>query len=208
MLFLREHPISHFQNRLNADPSIFFFLIHLSGGSICNILEKCIFILCCITLSPSIAISCTEVWSFVNMFLMLHPWNFMQSNVTFVGCSSYSHTWDAFQLAHASFRLYCVRNNHVLPDNSQKVSGKLAPRLLGGAPKINITPAEKDMGEEEEGSSEALPAIKIYDEDVDVRFLVCGLPCTVVSLSFDNYSLSLPPSPPTSCILAYSISIS
>ncbi|XP_010917383.2 LOW QUALITY PROTEIN: AT-rich interactive domain-containing protein 4 [Elaeis guineensis] len=97
--------------------------------------------------------------------------------------SSYSHTWDAFQLAHASFRLYCVRNNHVLPDNSQKVSGKLAPCLLGDAPKINITPAEKDMGEEEEeeeeGSSEALPAIKIYDEDVDVRFLVCGLPCTL-----------------------------
>lgn len=36
---------------------------------------------------------------------------------------------------------------------------------------------------EEEDSSEASPAIKIYDEDVDLRFLVCGVPCTLVSSS-------------------------
>lgn len=91
--------------------------------------------------------------------------------------SSCSHTWDAFQLAHASFRLYCVRNNHVSPDNSQKAGGKLGPRLLGDAPKINIAPPEREMDEEEEDPSEPLPAIKIYDEDVDMRFLVCGVPC-------------------------------
>ena len=93
--------------------------------------------------------------------------------------SSCSHTWDAFQLAHASFRLYCVRNNHVFPDN-QKVGGKIGPRLLGDAPKINIAPPERDMTEEE-GPAEPLPAIKIYDEDVDMRFLVCGLPSILVS---------------------------
>ncbi|XP_072988208.1 AT-rich interactive domain-containing protein 4-like isoform X1 [Typha latifolia] len=92
--------------------------------------------------------------------------------------SSCSHTWDAFQLAHASFQLYCVRNNHILPDNSQKVSGKLGPRLLGDAPKINITPPEKDIAEEE-GLSEAFPTVKVYDEDVDIRLLVCGVPCTL-----------------------------
>ncbi|XP_062195357.1 AT-rich interactive domain-containing protein 4-like [Phragmites australis] len=85
--------------------------------------------------------------------------------------SSCSHTWDAFQLAHASFRLYCVKNNHVQ-------SVKLGPRLLGDAPKINIIPPEHEM-DKEEGCSEAFPAIKIYDQDVNTKFLVCGVPCTL-----------------------------
>uniref|UniRef100_A0A0D9XE15 ARID domain-containing protein n=1 Tax=Leersia perrieri TaxID=77586 RepID=A0A0D9XE15_9ORYZ len=84
--------------------------------------------------------------------------------------SSVSHTWDAFQLAHASFRLYCVRNNHVQ-------SVKLGPRLLGDAPKINITPPEIEMADEE-GSSEVFPAIKIYDDDINMKFLLCGVPST------------------------------
>ncbi|KAF8401159.1 hypothetical protein HHK36_014463 [Tetracentron sinense] len=99
--------------------------------------------------------------------------------------SSCSHTWDAFQLAHASFRLYCVRNDHVLPSNSHIVSGKLGPRLLGDPPKINIAQPEIDGDEEEEEEEEEesspgiLPAIKIYDDDVSMRFLVCGVPCTL-----------------------------
>ena len=102
--------------------------------------------------------------------------HFFYSHLTFrySGCSSCSHTWDAFQLAHASFRLYCVRNNYVQ-------SVKLGPRLLGDAPKINIIPAENDV-DVEEGCSEASLAIKIYDEDVNMKFLVCGVPCTLVSL--------------------------
>lgn len=75
---------------------------------------------------------------------------------------------------HASFRLYCVRSNHV-----QRV--KLGPRLLCDAPKINIIPVENEV-DEEEGYSEASLAIKIYDEDVNKKFLVCGVPCTLVSL--------------------------
>lgn len=92
--------------------------------------------------------------------------------------SSCSHTWDAFQLAHASFRLYCVRNNNVLPLNNQNISGKLGPRLLGDPPKIDIVQPEVDE-EEEESSSGPLSAIKIYDDDVSMRFLVCGVPCTL-----------------------------
>lgn len=92
--------------------------------------------------------------------------------------SSCSHTWDAFQVAHASFRLYCLRNNHVFPENKQTVNVKLGPHLLGDAPKIDIPLRENDM-DEEEGSSDGLPAIKIYDDDVDVKFLVCGLSCTL-----------------------------
>jgi len=64
-----------------------------------------------------------------------------------------------------------VRNNYVQ-------SVKLGPRLLGDAPKINIIPAENDV-DEEEGCSEAFLAIKIYDEDVNMKFLVCGVPCTL-----------------------------
>ena len=108
--------------------------------------------------------------------------HFFISHLTFrySGCSSCSHTWDAFQLAHASFRLYCVRNNYVQ-------SVKLGPRLLGDAPKINIIPAENDV-DEAEGCSEAFLAIKIYDEDVNMKFLVCGVPCTLVSLDVMPHS--------------------
>ncbi|KAA8540205.1 hypothetical protein F0562_024232 [Nyssa sinensis] len=93
--------------------------------------------------------------------------------------SSASHTWDAFQLAHASFRLYCVQNNLVLPANSQKADGKLGPRLLGDPPKINVAPPEISAGDGEDSSSDTLPAIKIYDDDVNMRFLVCGVTCTL-----------------------------
>ncbi|XP_020599092.1 AT-rich interactive domain-containing protein 4-like isoform X2 [Phalaenopsis equestris] len=92
--------------------------------------------------------------------------------------SSCSHTWDAFQVANASFQLYCVRNNHVLPDNSQTIISKLGPHLLGDAPKIAIPPSEREAVEEEDISG-TFSAIKIYDEDVDMRFLICGVPCTL-----------------------------
>ncbi|XP_027122581.1 AT-rich interactive domain-containing protein 4-like [Coffea arabica] len=92
--------------------------------------------------------------------------------------SSSCHSWDAFQLAHASFRLYCVQNNLVLPDNSQKMTVKLGPHLLGEPPKINVPPPEAVTGEDEESSS-SLPAIKIYDDDINLRFLVCGDACSL-----------------------------
>ncbi|CAK9171162.1 unnamed protein product, partial [Ilex paraguariensis] len=87
------------------------------------------------------------------------------------------HTWDAFQLAHASFRLYCDQNNLVLPSNTQKVNGKVGPCLLGDLPKVHVTPPEISAEDDEESCSGALPAIKIYDDDVNMRFLVCGLAC-------------------------------
>jgi len=99
-----------------------------------------------------------------------------------VHCSSCSHTCDAFQLAYASFRLYCGRNNNTLASDGQKVGGKPGPQLLGDPPKFDITlPEADDQGEE--SSSGALPAIKIYDDDVTMRFLVCGLSCTLVCLT-------------------------
>jgi hypothetical protein len=82
--------------------------------------------------------------------------------------------WDAFQLAHASFRLYCVRNNHVQ-------SVKFVPHLLGNSPKVNIILLENEVGEEE-GCFETFSAIKVYDDDVNMKLLVCGVPCTLVSL--------------------------
>ncbi|KAL2243157.1 AT-rich interactive domain-containing protein 4 [Sesamum indicum] len=88
--------------------------------------------------------------------------------------SSSCHTWDAFQLANASFRLHCLRNNVVLPDG-KKVNDESGPNLLGESPKINIDiPEMEDPGDDEESSSGSLPAIKIYDDDVNMRFLVCG----------------------------------
>ncbi|KAK8547313.1 hypothetical protein V6N13_098026 [Hibiscus sabdariffa] len=89
--------------------------------------------------------------------------------------SSCSHTWDAFQLAHASFRLYCLWNNNTAYCDGQKQSVKPGPCLLGDPPKIDVSQPEVDM-QEEDGSLENLPAIKIYDEHVNMRFLVCGSP--------------------------------
>ncbi|GJN16074.1 hypothetical protein PR202_gb03024 [Eleusine coracana subsp. coracana] len=57
-------------------------------------------------------------------------------------------------------------------------SVRLGPRLLGEAPKVNIILPGNEMGEEE-GCSEASRAIKVYDEDVNMKFLVCGVPCTL-----------------------------
>lgn len=94
-------------------------------------------------------------------------------------CSSCSHTWDAFQLANASFQLYCVRNNYVFADNNQKNNSKLGPRLLGEAPKIAVSPPEREVIKDED-LSDTFSAIKIYDEHVEMRFLVCGVPCTLV----------------------------
>lgn len=96
------------------------------------------------------------------------------NNLFMLECSSVSHTWDSFQLAHASFRLYCVRNNHVQ-------SVKLGPRLLGDAPKVNVVTPENEMAEEEGSSSEVSPAIKIYDDDINMKFLLCGVPSALVS---------------------------
>ncbi|XP_057770655.1 AT-rich interactive domain-containing protein 4-like [Salvia miltiorrhiza] len=89
--------------------------------------------------------------------------------------SSSCHTWDAFQLADASFRLYCLRNNCVLPDG-EKVDDELGPNLFGEPPRITIDiPEIEDAGEDEESTSGSLPAIKIYDDDVNMRFLICGM---------------------------------
>ncbi|KAF4368872.1 hypothetical protein F8388_021484 [Cannabis sativa] len=101
------------------------------------------------------------------------------SSVFVLHCSSSTHTWDAFQLADASFRLYCLRNNHVLPAKGHKISGELGPCLLGECLKINVDPPAAEAEEDEDGSLDAVPAIKIHDDDVSLRFLVCGVPCAL-----------------------------
>lgn len=99
-------------------------------------------------------------------------------------CSSCSDTWDAFQVAEASFRLYCTSNSDVLSsDSNRKINYEMGPCpcLLGDPPKIDVvSPGADEL--EEESSQESLPSINIYDEDVTVRFLLCGPPCTVVGV--------------------------
>uniref|UniRef100_A0A7C9AA48 ARID domain-containing protein n=1 Tax=Opuntia streptacantha TaxID=393608 RepID=A0A7C9AA48_OPUST len=92
--------------------------------------------------------------------------------------SSPCHTWDAFQLAHASFRLYCIRNDLVLPRDGQKSGGKLGPSLLGEPPTIDVALPEVD-GDEEDGSGNNLSAVKIHDDDVNVKLLICGVACSL-----------------------------
>lgn len=96
-------------------------------------------------------------------------------------CSTSSHTWDAFQLALASFRLYCVQSN-ILPSNSLKGGSKPGPRMFGDPPNIDIGPCEADMNGEE-SSPEAVSVVKVYDDDVNMKFLVCGVPRMLVGLN-------------------------
>lgn len=93
--------------------------------------------------------------------------------------SSCSHIWDAFQLAYASYRLYCEQSLNVSTLKIEKASDKLGPDLLGEPPKIDIAMPEVDV-QEDEDSPETLPEIQIYDDDVNIRFLVCGVPSKLV----------------------------
>lgn len=88
--------------------------------------------------------------------------------------SSPCHTWDAFQLANASYRLYCSHNNILLPDNSQMSGGMMVPQILGEPPKIDVPSPEPGDEDDGESSLGLLSSIKIYDDDVNMRFLVCG----------------------------------
>ncbi|XP_022848080.1 AT-rich interactive domain-containing protein 4-like isoform X2 [Olea europaea var. sylvestris] len=92
-----------------------------------------------------------------------------------LSCSSYCHTCDVFQLAHASFRLHCIQSNLVLHDNTLEVNDKLGPNLLGEPPNISVTLPEMGPEDDEERASGDLPAVKIYDDDINMRFLVCGV---------------------------------
>ncbi|GAB4841934.1 AT-rich interactive domain-containing protein 4 [Ancistrocladus abbreviatus] len=93
--------------------------------------------------------------------------------------SSLCHTWDAFHLAHASFNVFCIQNNVALPTNSQKTGGKLGPCLLGDPPSIDVPLPEMDAENDEDSAVNDLSALKIHDDDVSVRFLVCGVPCSL-----------------------------
>jgi len=96
-------------------------------------------------------------------------------------CSSSTHTWDAFHLARASFELYCVQNNQLLSTDSHGALSEMGPHLLGECLKINVDPPEIDEEDDDENSSGTLPAIKIHEDEVNLRFLICGAPSTVVS---------------------------
>lgn len=56
-------------------------------------------------------------------------------------CSSSTHTWDAFQLARAAFRLYCMGSNYGLPGIADgSIMSDLEPQLVGEPLKINVEP--------------------------------------------------------------------
>ena len=70
----------------------------------------------------------------------------------------------------------------MLPKNDDMSGDKLGPSLLGEAPSIDVVlPVAED---EEDKSSEAnLSAVKIHDDYVNVRFLICGVTCSLVSVT-------------------------
>lgn len=62
----------------------------------------------------------------------------------------------------------------------------MGPHLLGDCLKINVDPPEigeeeEEDDDDEESSSGSLPSIQIHDDEMNLRFLICGAPSTVVS---------------------------
>ncbi|XP_057743524.1 AT-rich interactive domain-containing protein 4-like [Arachis stenosperma] len=115
-----------------------------------------------------------------NAFSYFAACHFRQAFLSVVQSSS-THTWDAFHLARASFEFYCVQNNHVLPTDSNDADSEMGPHLMGDCLKINIDPPEvaEEDDDDDENSSGDLPAIKIHDDEVNLRFLICGAPSGV-----------------------------
>ncbi|EPS65919.1 hypothetical protein M569_08858, partial [Genlisea aurea] len=101
---------------------------------------------------------------------------FFRQTLLLVLQSSSCHPWDAFQLAEASFRLHCLRNNVTIPE-CENPDEDLGPKFIGEPPQISVECPETEdpWGGDGESSSGSLPAIKIYDDDVNLRFLVCGV---------------------------------
>ncbi|KAI3414558.1 uncharacterized protein J3R85_016201 [Psidium guajava] len=92
--------------------------------------------------------------------------------------SSRAHAWDAFQLAHASTSFYCLQKRSVSSDDKTKANTDLGLDLLGIPPEIVVSYPEEDIAEERDDLS-SLPAVKIHDEDVSLRFLICGVRSSV-----------------------------
>ncbi|KAF1868925.1 hypothetical protein Lal_00048204 [Lupinus albus] len=112
-----------------------------------------------------------------NVFSCYAACHFRQAFLSVMQSSS-AHTWDAFRLALASFDLYCGESNQVLFYDGHNTNCEVGPHLLGNLLQINADPPE--MGEvDEENSSGSLPDITIHDDEVNLRFLVCGAPSTV-----------------------------
>lgn len=61
-----------------------------------------------------------------------------------------------------------------------QASSDLGLDLLGIPPEIDVSYPEEDIAEERDDLS-SLPAVKIHDEDVSLRFLICGVRSSVVS---------------------------
>ncbi|KAK7294523.1 hypothetical protein RJT34_17412 [Clitoria ternatea] len=113
-----------------------------------------------------------------NAFSCYAACHFRQAFVSVVQ-SSPTHTWDAFHLARASFELYCIQNSQVLPNDCNEAHSETGPHLLGDCLKINVDPPEMGEENDEENFSVDLPAIKIHDDEVNLKFLICGSPSTV-----------------------------
>jgi len=109
-------------------------------------------------------------------------------------CSSRAHVWDAFQLAHASTSFYCLQKRSVSFDDKTIANSDLGLDLLGIPPKIDVSYPVEDIAEEKDDVS-SLPAVKIHDEDVSLRFLICGVRSSMVSwkwiLAYASMNVSL-----------------
>eukprot|EP00249_Psilotum_nudum_P022396 c28503_g1_i1 orf=565-3126(+) len=99
--------------------------------------------------------------------------------------SSAIEIWSAFQLANASFKLHCGQLKIQGAAQGQQRDSSTGPAILGEPPSNLIEPPKAVDSEEEDSSPTSSPAIKIYDNETELPFLVCTEP-----YSLDNSSVS------------------
>ncbi|KAJ7552209.1 hypothetical protein O6H91_06G046200 [Diphasiastrum complanatum] len=86
--------------------------------------------------------------------------------------------WEAFQLAKASFQMHCSQLRFVGATNGQQHFNPVQPIILGDLQELSDPPLKIDSGSEEGSPSSGYPIIQIFDDEVQLRLLVCAEACT------------------------------
>ncbi|KAJ7524785.1 hypothetical protein O6H91_17G021500 [Diphasiastrum complanatum] len=85
--------------------------------------------------------------------------------------------WEAFQLAKASFQMHCSQLRFGGGTNGQQHFNPVQPVILGNRQELS-DPPKMDSTSEEGSPSTGYPIIQIFNDEVELRLLVCAEACT------------------------------
>lgn len=90
--------------------------------------------------------------------------------------SSATEAKDAFQIANASFQIHCGQTKTASVNGHEKASNVFPVLLAPADPKASDEDSSTSADEEDE--KQTIPAdsapVQIYDDDINIRLLVCS----------------------------------